>query len=275
MTDLTVQENHFAFGKNWLDYAEKIDDIRITQAIADLQRLNSGERFDGRHFLDIGCGSGIHALSALRLGAAQVSCVDIDPDSVEASKRTLERFAPNATAHCRVRSVFDMQPSTDGQFDTVYSWGVLHHTGAMYKAIECAAALVAPNGVFIIALYRKTPFCGMWRHIKRWYSATTPAKQQRFMKGYIALTHFLMRLRGVDIEAKIANYRDSRGMDYYNDVHDWLGGYPYESISPKDCVDFMAGLGFELQYSNTHKVSKTLGFFGSGCDEFTFKRVAT
>lgn len=272
MNDLTAQESHFAFGKNWLDYADKIDEPRIAQAMIDLQRLNNAARFDGKSFLDIGCGSGIHALAALRLGAASVTCVDIDPDSVEATTRTLKRFAPDSTVAVRVQSVFEMSPENCGQFDVVYSWGVLHHTGAMERAITNAATLVAPNGVLILALYRKTPFCGMWRHIKKWYTNTTPSRQQKFMNGYISLTHRLMLLRGVDVEAKIANYGQSRGMNYYNDVHDWLGGYPYESITPQDCFALMQKLGFDREYGNLKPVSKTMGIFGSGCDEYSFKK---
>lgn len=272
MNDLTNKDSHFAFGKNWLEYAEKIDEPRILQAMSDLQRLNNGAHFDGKSFLDIGCGSGIHALAALRLGAARVTCVDIDEDSVEATKRTLSRYAPDAEAQVMVESVFDMSPERHGRFDVVYSWGVLHHTGDMYRAITLAANLVSENGIFIIALYRKTPFCGMWRHIKRWYSQASQSKQKKFMNAYLAFTQGLMKLRGVDVEARIANYGQSRGMDYYNDVHDWLGGYPYESITADQCRDFFAKRGFHLNYSNITKVSKTLGFFGSGCDEYTFKK---
>jgi SAM-dependent methyltransferase len=271
MNDLTSKESHFAFGKNWLDYADKIDEPRIVQAMADLQRLNSSARFNGKSFLDIGCGSGIHALAALRLGAASVTCVDIDPDSVAATSQTLQRFAPGAQVTVRVQSIFDMTPDNCGQFDVVYSWGVLHHTGAMHRAIAAAAGLVAADGVLILALYRKTPFCWMWRHIKKWYTNTSPIRQQKFMNGYIAITHRLMRFRGVDVEAKIANYGQSRGMNYYNDVHDWLGGFPYESISPKNCIELLSKLCLELKYSKTLAVN-AFGIFGSGCDEYTFKK---
>jgi len=273
MNDLTSKDKHFAFGKNWLEYADKIDDSRIQQAMCDLQRLNNGASFDGKSFLDIGCGSGIHALAALRLGAARVACVDIDDDSVKATKLTLDRYAPDSEVIVTVESIFDMCPEEHGRYDVVYSWGVLHHTGDMYRAITQAINLVSENGIFIIALYRKTPFCWMWRYIKRWYSQASKSKQKKFMSAYLLLTQKLMRLRGVDVEEKIASYGKSRGMDYHNDVHDWLGGYPYESIKAKQCQKFFEKRGFHLYYSNIKKVSKTLGLFGSGCDEFSFKKI--
>lgn len=96
--DLLAAESHFAFGKNWLDYAQKIDEAKIAQAIADLQRLSGRQRFDGLSFLDIGCGSGLHSLAAIRMGAERVVGVDIDANSVAAACDTLARLAPDVAA---------------------------------------------------------------------------------------------------------------------------------------------------------------------------------
>lgn len=281
-SDLLAVDSHFAFGKNWLDYAKKIDEHRISQAMDDLRRLNNGQRLDGKSFLDIGCGSGLHALAAIRLGAARVVCVDIDPDSVAATRGTLAKFAPDTPASVEVVSVFDIESKGFGQFDVVYSWGVLHHTGDMYRAIKCAAAMVAPQGTFLIALYKKTPFCGMWRTIKRQYSAATPDGQRRMMSTYLGIKHTYRKIRNFDrrlrnipefnLKRRIAEYKDERGMDYYNDAHDWLGGYPYESISPQECLIFFSKLHFEITYTNIQPTRKFRGVFGSGCDEYAFRR---
>jgi 2-polyprenyl-3-methyl-5-hydroxy-6-metoxy-1,4-benzoquinol methylase len=272
MNDLLNKESHFAFGKNWLDYASKIDEDKINQAMADLQRLNSGSRFDGLSFLDIGCGSGLHALAAIRLGASRVRCVDIDADSVIATRGTLAKFAPDFPAVVSEDSVFNMTPESHGRFDVVYSWGVLHHTGDMFRAMELASQLVAEHGVFMIALYRKTPFCGMWRILKKHYANSSLKTQKKMMHIYLVVYHSVARLVGIDIKSKIAGYDKSRGMDYYNDIHDWLGGYPYQSIAPEQCIEYFSERRFIVDYSNIKKASKSLGIFGSGCDEFTFKR---
>lgn len=65
-------------------------------------------------------------------------------------------------------------------------------------------------------------------------------------------------------------------MDFLHDVHDWLGGFPYESISPKEVDTFMHALGFELIRRNVRKdmLSRT-GILGSGCDEYVYRRVGT
>jgi 2-polyprenyl-6-hydroxyphenyl methylase/3-demethylubiquinone-9 3-methyltransferase len=253
--DLLKAESHFAFGKNWLDYAAKIDEPRIAQAIVDLQRLSGRERFDGLSFLDIGCGSGLHALAAVRMGAARVVGVDIDADSVAASRATFARFAPQADARFDVVSVFDMTPQTHGGFDLVYSWGVLHHTGDMRRALTVAASVVQPGGMFMVALYRRTPFCGMWRRIKRWYSSASPRSQARARSHYIRLQRILLKLRGRNLDDVIRDYGKRRGMDYYNDVHDWMGGFPYESISPEDCRAFFSAASVSSWSGSSSRLS--------------------
>ena len=208
------------------------------------------------------------------MGAARVVGVDIDADSVAASRATFARFAPQADARFDVVSVFDMTPQTHGGFDLVYSWGVLHHTGDMFRALTRAASLVHPRGVLMVALYRRTPFCSMWRSIKRWYSRATPRNQAYARSIYIRLHRILLALRGRSLADLIRDYGKRRGMDYYNDVHDWMGGYPYESISPEGCRAFFASLGFGLEREFVKAPMRFLpGLMGSGCDEYVFGRL--
>ena len=58
-------------------------------------------------------------------------------------------------------------------FDIVYSWGVLHHTGDVWHAIENAASRVKPGGIFYIALYSADvqidPGPDFWLGIKKKY----------------------------------------------------------------------------------------------------------
>lgn len=270
--NLLDQRSHFAFGENWLDYVRKIDEGKISRAMADLRRLSGRQRLDGMSFLDIGCGSGLSALAATRLGATRVAGVDIDPDSVKAAREVFSRFAPRR-ADFEVRSVFEMTPAAFGTFDIVYSWGVLHHTGDMVRAIEVAAAMVRPGGEFYLALYRKTPYCGMWRHIKRWYSKAPPASQQRARNVRVFLSKAVFKMQGRDFAAYVKDY-GLRGMDYYNDVHDWLGGYPYQSATADECHTLLGRMGFavdrEFVGSGRHPLS---GILGSGCNEYAFRRV--
>jgi predicted RNA methylase len=267
--NLLELESHFSFGENWAEYAQKIDEKRIEEAEKSIVRLVGKEAIEGRTFLDIGCGSGLFSLAAVRLGARQLLAVDLDPQSVETTRRTLSRHVPGANWDCRQISVFDLDPSTVGTFDVVYSFGVLHHTGAMYDAITKASKLVAPNGMLTLGLYGKTPFCGMWRVEKRIYSRSPKWVQKVIAKVYVEVVRLRLALKGESLKKKREQYWKQRGMEMANDTHDWLGGYPYESISPKEIMGFMHGLGFEAVRSFVYPC---IGLLGAGCDEYSFTR---
>ncbi|HEY8052559.1 MAG TPA: class I SAM-dependent methyltransferase [Steroidobacteraceae bacterium] len=265
--DLLEQASHFAFGKNWASYSKLVTDERVQEAIASLRRLAGGE-LTGKRFLDIGCGSGLHSLAALRLGAVEVVALDIDPDSVATTRNLLQQNAPGLRWSVMERSIFDPQISSLGRFDFVYSWGVLHHTGDMYRALRAAAGLVAAGGSFIFALYRRTPLCWFWKIEKRWYSKASPSAQARAQAAYLKLFKLLNRRTFKDY---VANYGQVRGMDFYHDVHDWLGGWPYESISPEQTERLMGELGLRRVRSFLI-AGRATGVLGSGNDEYVYGR---
>ena len=262
--ELLRLESHFAFGRNWAEFARLLDEGRIRQAETDLTRI-AGD-LQGRSFLDIGCGSGVHSAAAARLGAT-VLAVDLDPDSVETARAVTQRFAPD----CEVRraSVFDLQ----GQYDVVYSWGVLHHTGDMWRAVAHAAGLVAPGGRLALALYARSSLCPLWRVEKRFYTSSPKPVQAVLRAGYKSLYVAGLLATGRNPVRYIRGYASNRGMDWHHDVHDWLGGYPYESATPQEVGDFLAPHGFTLvkQVINGAPVG---GLLGSGCNEYLFTRMA-
>ena len=260
----------FAFGENWASYAALVDEDRLQEAERGLVRLLGPDTLRGQSLIDIGCGSGLHAAAAGRLGAARVLAVDLDTRSVETAQAVLAQHAPTLAAEVRQASVFDLDPAPLGQFDVVYSWGVLHHTGAMHEAVRGAARLVAPGGLFAFALYRRTRLCGLWRREKRWYAAASPGAQALARNIYVTALRAAFLATGRDFSAYVANYKQSRGMDFSHDVHDWMGGYPYESIGADEVGRMMAELGFAHVRSFTRP--KSLGLFGSGCDEYVYRR---
>ncbi len=264
-----MNKDRFEFGKNWESFSRLIDAEAVQKAEDRLTAFLGIRDLSGKTFLDIGCGSGLHSLAALRLGAKNVLAVDLDPDSVATTRAVMERLWERDNVSIRNVSVFDLDRERIGEFDIVYSWGVLHHTGDMNRAIEMAAGHVRPSGLFAVALYGKTRYCGMWKRIKRWYVNATPAQQARAERIYVRLFGFYMLLRGKRLSTHIANYKKKRGMDFYHDVRDWIGGYPYESIAPKELAAFLTPLGFELIKQNVRKRS---GLFGSGNDEYLFRK---
>ena len=260
----------FAFGENWANYADRIDETHVVEATRSLQRLLGEGDLRGLRFLDIGCGSGVHAAAAMRLGAARVDAIDLDPKSVETSKTTMNKFGMGDAWSVERRSVFDLNPETDGQYDVVYSWGVLHHTGDMDRAIKQACSMVVPEGQLLVALYRKTMACRFWRVEKRWYASAGPNSQRIARMIYKRLRDIDLILSGKSPSEMRDKYSQHRGMSQDHDVHDWLGGYPYESITPSAVNQLMRAHGFDLREQWTQR--QTSGLLGSGCDEYAFVR---
>ena len=165
-----AEARRFGFGENWRSFLTGLDEARIVEAEKSLQWLLGRERLDGLSFLDVGSGSGLSSLAARRLGANVVS-FDYDPQSVECTTMLRDRYCP-LDPNWRVErgSILDRDYLHKlGRFEIVYSWGVLHHTGALRNAIENASRLVMPGGMFAFALYRKTALCPFWALEKRWY----------------------------------------------------------------------------------------------------------
>jgi 2-polyprenyl-3-methyl-5-hydroxy-6-metoxy-1,4-benzoquinol methylase len=265
---LTERGTHFEFGENWKAYSSKIDQKRIDFAVEGVRKLLGDVA--GQTFLDIGCGSGLHSLAALKLGAGSVRAIDLDENSVSTTRQLLTELGPQGNWRADVVSIFDATPSSLGTFDVVYSWGVLHHTGDMWRAIERAATLVKPGGRFAIAIYATT-FCdSFWKVEKRFYAHAPRYVQWVIRQLYVAA--FLTRQASVGKNPikYIRNYSESRGMHFSHDAHDWLGGYPYETAGASELVARISALGFtELR---SFPLPKTLGLFGSGCAEFVFER---
>lgn len=270
MSDNKSIESHYEFGRNWDSFSKGLDERKIENAVGDLKAFLQAD-LAGLSFLDIGSGSGLSSLAALRLGAARVHAVDYDPFSVATSRATLERYAAGQAWVCEEGSVFDLTPATLGRYDIVYSWGVLHHTGDMWKAIESAAALVADGGMFAIALYDATPLCSFWRWEKRLYTHgpgwLRPPLETLYKGAYLAG----LLATGRNPKRYIADYHRNRGMDWSHDVKDWLGGYPYESTTPAALKAFMAPRGFTLSHENL-RPAPIAGLLGSPCNEFVFRK---
>lgn len=267
--DLLERKAHFEFGENWKSYARKIDQSRIDSAVEGLQKLFP-EGLAGKSFLDIGCGSGLHSLAALKLGAASVLAIDLDENSVETTKRLLSEFSPHSNWRAAVVSIFDATPQDLGTFDVVYSWGVLHHTGDMWRAIERASALVRPGGLFAIAIYAATAFDAMWTAEKRFYARAPRPVQWSIRQVYMAVLLARMASLGQNPVSFVRSYSRSRGMHFSHDVHDWLGGFPYETAEANELIARVCANGFAAQRSFV--IPKTRGLLGTGCNEFVFKR---
>jgi 2-polyprenyl-3-methyl-5-hydroxy-6-metoxy-1,4-benzoquinol methylase len=265
----------FSFGRNWQTFLEGFDDERVKIAEASLIDFLGMPDLRGNSFLDVGCGSGLFSYAAFSLGAQRIVSFDLDPFSVECCKYLRARV--NNPAHWEVceGSVLDRGfLSGLGTFDIVYSWGVLHHTGHMWDAIEQSAALVNPGGHYYIAIYNKIlarngstswihPF---WLKVKTIYN-TYPALGTYILEP-LAMTAYLAIVvaRGENPIAHIRNYKSHRGMSWRTDATDWLGGYPYEFATVEEVFKFIKGKFPDFNLVNVKVTS------GRGLNWYLFKR---
>jgi 2-polyprenyl-6-hydroxyphenyl methylase/3-demethylubiquinone-9 3-methyltransferase len=263
----------FTFGRNWQSFIEHVFSTpRLARAAISLQQILGCEHLVGKTFLDIGCGSGLFSLAALMLGAQRVVSFDYDDNSVAASLQLRARAGISAERWSITQgSVLDHAfLSTLDPADIVYSWGVLHHTGAMWAAIDCAAEKVIPGGTLVLAIYnrvdRPVNNSANWQRIKRRYNQS--AAPVRFVIEGVYATLLLAQtaLSGQNPIAYVAQYSavSRRGMDFWHDVRDWVGGYPYEYASAEEVAAHLDQHKFALM-----RVSRSPGL---GCNELTFQR---
>lgn len=250
---MSTNSARFGFGKNWEDYIKKhFSEERVEISRKHLLAFLKLDNLKGKYFLDIGCGSGLHSLAALRSGAERIYSFDYDPDSV-ATTRKLREFAGDPS-HWEIHqgSVLDneflraIEPA-----DIVYSWGALHHTGSMWEALDNAVRLGKKGGLYYIALYdyeiQINPTPEFWLDVKQRYNQSNKWGKRKMELWYI--WRFMLGGNILNLSflfARIKEYKQSRGMALYNDVKDWLGGWPMEFARRADVKNWAKKNGLEM-----------------------------
>ncbi len=251
----------FEFGENWARFLSELSDEKVAAAETSLKRMLGVESLQGKTFLDAGSGSGLFSLAAARLGAT-VHSFDFDPSSVKCTERIKQLKFPDCERWRIERgSVLDRgYVSALGDFDVVYSWGVLHHTGDMAAAFANIAACVKPGGLLFIAIYNDQGWISRyWTWVKRLYN------RSRIAKPVLIACHapYLLGLRWL-VRAASGRLSIERGMTIWYDMIDWLGGYPFEVAKPEQVFAYFRDRGFTLTEMTTCGGRM-------GCNEFVFR----
>lgn len=266
-----TSEMRFGFGKNWEDYVRhNFSEERVQIARTHLLHFLGLEDMRGKHFLDVGCGSGLHSLAALQAGAARVVSFDFDPHSVSTTQQLRTYSGTPASWTVVQGSILDpaflkqLEPA-----DIVYSWGVLHHTGSMWTAMDNTVPLVKPGGLLYIALYdydiHVSPSPEFWLDVKQRYNRAGRLGRRQMELWYI--WKFMLYGRLTNVPAflrRVLGYKRSRGMAFYNDVVDWLGGWPMEFARRADVKRWAEKVDVEMLTMKT----------GEANTEYLFKKSA-
>ena len=264
--------NRFEFGANWARFLSVLDDGRIQGAVDSLRAMLRVADLNGKSFVDVGCGSGLFSLAAYKLGA-RVHSFDFDPKSVACAQELRRRYAAD-DKNWVIEEASALDPAylaRLGTFDVVYSWGVLHHTGSMWPALENIVALVSPGGLLFIAIYNdqgtRSRRC---TRVKQIYNRTSPGLRWAVLWPTLLVTwgpRFLKDLLLLRPGRQWRNYGTDRGMSPWHDHVDWIGGYPFEVAKPEEIFRFYRDRGFDLV--NLETAGGTVG-----CNQFVFRRGA-
>ena len=271
LRDDITRGTRFEFGRNWSKFLLLVDEDRIRRAEMSLQKMFEAEDLAGKMFFDIGCGSGLLSLAARRLGAT-VHSFDFDPASVNCTAQLKNRyFADDHQWTVEQGSVLDVNYlQSIGKADIVYAWGVLHHTGHMWQALENVAKAVNAAAALSLAIYNdQGRASAMWRKVKQTYCRLPSSLR------WLILFPAFLRLWGPTTIRDFfrgspfhtwRNYEHNsvRGMSPWRDVIDWVGGLPFEVARPEEIFYFYRDRGFILRQLTTCGG-------GHGCNEFVFR----
>jgi 2-polyprenyl-6-hydroxyphenyl methylase/3-demethylubiquinone-9 3-methyltransferase len=265
--------DRFAFGENWLRFLAVLDDNQVSQSEESLCNMLKVKSLQGKRFLDIGSGSGLVSLVARRRGAV-VHSFDYDLQSVACTNELKQRFFPDdpdwSVEHGSVLDIDYLRSL--GQWDVVYCWGVLHHTGDMSRALDNVSHLVCTGGKLFIAIYNDQGRASrFWLKVKQTYNRLPRSFR------WIVVWPAAIRLWGPTTIRDLAagkpfctwrNYpkESLRGMSPWQNVVDWVGGLPFEVARPEEIFCFYRDRGFRLEEL------KTCGG-GHGCNEFVFEKL--
>lgn len=276
--------DRFEFGENWSKFiAQNFSEAMVTQSRNALCRFLHMPTLKGLSFLDIGSGSGLSSLAAWRAGAKNIISFDFDPLAVQTTQNLRSHVGNPDNWKIMQGDVLDTSfIHSLPRFDIVYSWGVLHHTGHMYDGVRNAAYSCKPSGLLALALYSYTAYangmaCGLpgpeeWLEIKRRYLHAGKLRRRFMELDYLWRCHCASPNGNLKEVAKglgeIWNHwRDydssGRGMDFWTDIRDWLGGWPMEFADESElCRQVQNDGEFSLLRMNT----------GEGNTEFLFRR---
>lgn len=116
--------------------------------------------------LEVGCGMGTHASMLIRSGA-RLTAIDLTERAIAMTRRRLELFGLQGTVR---QADAEHLPFADNSFDTVWSWGVIHHSSSFDNCLNEIKRVLRPGGNLMLMVYYKPSLayylhCGVIRGV--------------------------------------------------------------------------------------------------------------
>jgi 2-polyprenyl-6-hydroxyphenyl methylase/3-demethylubiquinone-9 3-methyltransferase len=262
--------SRFGFGQNWSAFNRQSSNEALASAIASITQIVGKTDLTNFEVLDAGSGSGLFSQAFRALGAEVVS-FDYDEESVAATAS--RRGAMPSTDSWKIvqGSLLDRQFMEKlGQFEIVYCWGVAHHTGDMWTALDLLGQRVRLGGLLVVSIYNdQGKPSRRWLRVKQLYN-------RHIWLRYFLLAATFIRLWGVKFLQDLIAGRplhswrryapSSRGMSAWHDLVDWTGGLPFEVAKPETVLEFYLKRGFVLR-----RLATNAG--GIGCNEYVMRNI--
>jgi ubiquinone/menaquinone biosynthesis C-methylase UbiE len=131
--------------------------MRLTVANGDDRAFSRYVDFGavaGKDVLEVGCGSGI-AVQLFAEAGANVTAIDLTPWAVETTRARLDAFGLDGEV---LEADGENLPFAEASFDLVFSWGVIHHTSDMSRALSELVRVCRPGGELVLMLYHRHSF---------------------------------------------------------------------------------------------------------------------
>lgn len=260
------------FGKNFeKNLLNRFNEENLNESKRFLEHFLESKDLKGKAFLDAGCGSGVFSIAAHLMGA-NVSAFDIEEEALNNLKILKSRFKIDdseiKTFYCDILN--EKTISSIGEFDIVLCWGVAHHTGDLWRAIDNISKCVKPNGLIHLGIYNTADNYGFypdgrfgtsnfWKKVKRFYS-NRASWFQNIVDFFALFGIIVIYLFSFNNPIKKLKENERRGMSWQSDLKDWLIGYPYEFATPEEVFNFMKIRGFTLTKLKTNNGLLTNNF---------------
>jgi len=154
LPDRLKKETIEKFGFEWLEYGrfgwdDPVFNMEREERVFKKKTMFSPQDLQGKLVLDAGCGNGRYSNCAARYGARVIG-VDLG-DGV---KSAYQNTRSNKNIHIIQGDIFNL-PFPKETFNTIFSIGVLHHTGNARLALKTLVKHLKEDGIMSFHVYGK------------------------------------------------------------------------------------------------------------------------